>query len=121
MTTTPDDNDPIRTAWLELEVTMANARVALDRVRSQPVHSPDERRQLQQDAASGALGRDMQELARHVEAGRTSWGEVFEGSTEYAGLFEAHVTRMADENQEAVRQAIEADEDFDPLAPSPEV
>jgi hypothetical protein len=121
MTTTPDGNDPISAAWRELEQTMANARTVLDRVRSRPVHTPDERREVHQDALSGALGRDMQTLARHVEEGRTSWGEVFEGSSEYADLFEAHLTRMADENQEAVRRAIEEDDEFDPMAPSPEV
>ena len=81
------------------------------------MHSPDERRQLQQDAASGALGRDMQALAQHVEAGRTTWGEVFEGTSEYSDLLTPHLDRMVEENQEMLRQAIEDDEDFDPMAP----
>ena len=121
MTTNDGADDPIRAAWQELQQTLSNARTALDRVRAQPVHSPDERRQLQQDAASGALGRDMQALAQHIEAGRTTWGEVFEGTSEYSDLLTPHLDRMVEENQEMLRQAIEDDEDFDPMAPSPEV
>jgi len=120
MTTNDGAADPIRATWQELQQTLAPARTALDRVRAQPVHTPDERRQLQQDAASGALGRDMQALAQHVEAGR-SWGDVFEGTSEYSDLLTAHLDRMVEENQEMLRQAIEDDDDFDPLAPSPEV
>ncbi len=99
---------------------MANARTALDRVRAQPVHTPDERRQLQQDAASGALGRDMQALAQHVEAGRTSWGDVFEGTSSTPTSSTRTWTGWSRRTRR-LRQAIEDDDDFDPMAPSPEV
>jgi hypothetical protein len=121
MTTNDGADDPIRAAWQELQQTLANARTALDRVRAQPVHTADERRELQQDAASGALGRDMQRLAEHVEAGRTSWGDVFEGTSEYSDLLTTHLDRMVEENQEMLKRAIEEDDGFDPMAPSPEV
>lgn len=113
--------DPTAGAWQEFEATMSRARASLDRVRSHPVHTPEERRELHADALSGALGRDMQQLAEHVEAGRTSWGEAFEGESPYSSLLEDHLTRMVAENEEVVRQAVEEDEDFDPWAPDPEV
>lgn len=113
--------DPISGAWQEFEATVARARQSLDRIRSRPVHTPEERRELHQDALSGVLGRDMQQLAQHVEAGRTSWGEAFEGESPYSALLQTHLTRMVDQHEESLRQAIEDDEDFDPWAPDPEV
>ena len=41
MTTNDGADDPIRAAWQELQQTLSNARTALDRVRAQPVHTPD--------------------------------------------------------------------------------
>jgi hypothetical protein len=113
--------DPIGAAWREFEATVARARVSLDRVRAQPVHTPEERRELHRDALSGVLGRDMQQLAEHVEAGRTSWGEAFEGDSPYSSLLRGHIDRMVETHQEALRQAIEDDDDFDPWAADPQV
>ncbi len=116
-----DPDDRVALAWAELRRSMAAARVALDRARATPVHTPEERAQLQRDALSGGLGREMQELAEHVAAGRTSWGEVFEGTSPYSSLLDGHLTRMSVESAEAIRIAIVEDEDYDPLAPDPEV
>jgi hypothetical protein len=116
-----ETGDPVRTAWRELQSTISNARTELDRVRSRPVLNAEERRELHWQALSGVLGRDMQALARHVDAGETSWGEVFEGSSEYSHLLEEHVSRMANEHADDVRRALEEDEEFDPMASSPNV
>jgi hypothetical protein len=116
-----DPDDRVALAWAELRRSMAAARAALDRVRSTPVHTPEERAQLHRDALSGALGREMQELAEHVDAGRTSWTEAFEGTSPYSSLLDGHLSRMSVESAEAIRLAILEDEDYDPLAPDPEV
>ena len=82
----------------------------------------DERRELHWQALSGVLGRDMQTLAQHVEARETTLGRGVRGrppSTPTCSRTTS--TRMAEEHADDVRQALEDDEDFDPLAPSPEV
>lgn len=108
--------DPIGAAWAELGATIAGARAALDRARSTPVHTTEERRELHEDALSGSLGRPMRVLAERIEAGETSWGEVFEGSSPYSDLLQEHLTKMSEEQRTAIRQAVLEDEDFDPLA-----
>jgi hypothetical protein len=121
-TASPEDvNRAIDEGWRELRTTIAHARTTLDRVRATPTTTPEERRELQQQALSGELGRDMQTLARHVEAGETSWPEVFEGISPYTDLLRGHLDRMAQLHTEDVRRAIEADPTFDPLAPHEEV
>jgi hypothetical protein len=119
--TSNDPQDQVHAAWRELRTTIAGVRTELDRVRARPVLNSEERRELHWQALSGVLGRDMQTLARHVEARETTWGEVFEGDSEYSGLLQDHLTRMADEHADDVRRALEDDEDFDPLSPSPDV
>jgi len=111
------DEQRIAAAWRELRATMAHARAALDRVRAEPVLTPEERRRLQADALAGTLGPDMQRLARHVEAGETSWAEVFDGSSPYAGLAATHLDRMIATHADRVRDALWADPEFDALAP----
>ena len=113
--------EAIAAAWREFEQTVVRARTALDRVRAQPVHTPEQRRQLHDDALAGALGRDMQELAGHVEAGRTTWAEAFEGYSSYSALLTDHLGRMSETYAGPLREAIEADPDFDPWAADPRV
>jgi predicted small metal-binding protein len=114
-------NDAIEAARRELQATLAFAREALDRRRAVPVHTPDERAELQRDALAGRLGEDMRRLAEHIENGDESWQEVFEGIAPHGDLFHGHLTRMSDEHAEDIRTAIEEDEDFDPLAADPEL
>lgn len=121
MTQGPDPRETIDAARHELLATIAAARVALDRRRATPVHTPQERAELQRDALSGRLGEDMQRLAEHVERGEESWPEVFEGTAPHAHLLVGHLERMGDEHAEQIRTAIEEDEDFDPLAADPEL
>lgn len=107
----------IEAAWRELQATIAGARAALDRVRAEPTTTPEERRELQQVALTGQLGPDMQRLARHVEAGETSWAEVFEGISPYDELLRSHLDRMVAVHGEGVRQQVLADPFFDPSTP----
>ena len=115
MTASPQE--AIDAAWRELRSTLTHARAALDRVRSEPTTSPDERRELQRRALTGELGPDLQRLARHVEAGATSWPEVFEGVPPYTDLLRGHLDRMVADHGESVRRRIEQDPLFDPTRP----
>ncbi|MEI2712514.1 MAG: hypothetical protein V9G04_04250 [Nocardioides sp.] len=108
-------------ARAELHNTMAHARAALDAAKVRLAPTREETEELQRQARSGELGEDMRELARHIDAGRTSWAEVFDGSSPYAELIRDHMTRMGEEHGEAARRAIEEDDDFDPDATSPGV
>lgn len=107
----------IEAAWRELQATVAGARSALDRVRAEPTTTPEERRELQRVALTGELGPQMQQLARHVEAGETSWAEVFEGISPYDDLLRGHLDRMVALHGDSVRQQVLADPFFDPTTP----
>lgn len=121
MTTGPDPRDSIDAARHELQATIAAARVALDRRRATPVHTPEERAELQRDALAGRLGEEMRQLAEHIERGEESWPEVFEGTAPHAHLLSGHLDRMGEQHAEEIRTALEEDDDFDPLAPDPEL
>jgi len=112
----PGPQAAIDAAWRELQATISGARAALDRVRAEPTTTPEERRELQRVALSGRLGPQMQELAHHVEFGRTSWPEVFEGISPYADLLQDHLDRMVARHGPSVRRQLEADPLFDPAA-----
>jgi hypothetical protein len=114
MSTSPQE--AIDAAWRELRSTITHARAALDRVRSEPTTSPDERRELQRRALAGELGPDLQRLARHVESGATSWPEVFEGVSPYTDLLRGHLDHMVAVHGESVRRRIEDDPTFDPTS-----
>ena len=108
-------------ALRELRQTITDTRNALARVQSQPTTTPDERRELQREALSGALGPEMATIARHVESGETSWPEVFEGISPYTDLLRPHLDRMVAEHGDGVRRRLEADPEFDPQASHEEV
>ncbi len=121
MTSTGGEADALAAAKLELQETIATARVMLDRRRATPVHTPAQRDELHRDALSGTLGKDMRRLAEHIENGEETWGDVFEGIAPHGELFLGHLERMEEEHAEEIRTAIEEDEDFDPLAPDDEM
>jgi len=120
--TLPGDGDfALEAARRELRQTITDTRNALDRLQSQPTTTPDERRELQREALSGALGPEMATIARHVASGATSWPEVFEGISPYTDLLRPHLDRMIAEHGDSVRHRLEADPEFDPQAPHEEV
>lgn len=107
----------LESALRELRQTITDTRNALARVQSEPTTTPEERRELQREALSGALGSDMQKLARYVESGETSWPEVFEGISPHTDLLRDHLDRMVAIHGDGVRRQLEADPDFDPQTP----
>lgn len=109
-------SDGIELALRELRQTVAATRAALARVQAQATTTPEERRELQAQARSGALGADMETIARHVESGETSWPEVFEGISPDTDLLRGHLERMLGQHAAGVRRQLLSDPGFDPLA-----
>ena len=56
----------------------------------------------------------MERLARLIEDGETSWGEVFEASSPHAELLHSHLETMEQRYAEEWKQALEDDPTFDP-------
>ncbi|TGN63144.1 hypothetical protein EXE59_03680 [Nocardioides eburneiflavus] len=110
----PTPEEQVAAAMVAFQATLEMARGHLARVAATPVHTPDERHQLHRDALDGRLGPDMERLARLVEDGETSWGEVFEGSSPHAGLLHSHLETMEQRYAEDWKQALEDDPTFDP-------
>jgi hypothetical protein len=107
--------DELRAATAELDGVIAQARVDLARFERDNQPTAAELRALQEAAASGSLGFDMQELARRVDDGADSWPAIFSGESPNSVLLQGHLTRMIEENREAARVAIEEDEEFEPF------
>jgi hypothetical protein len=110
----PTPEEEVAAALLAFRATLEMARGHLARVAATPVHTPDEREQLHRDARAGRLGPDMERLARLVEDGETSWGEVFEGSSPHTELLHSHLDTMEQRYAEDWKQALEDDPTFDP-------
>lgn len=108
-------------ARAELRSTMANARASLEAARRTLPPTPEEKQEFERAALRGDMGGDMQQLARRVELGHTTWEAVFEGASPYAELLRGHLTAMGVRYAESVRQSLEDDPTFDPTETSPGV
>ena len=108
-------------ARAELRSTVSRARAALEEARQRLGPTREELDRLQDDARSGALGRDMQVLAERVADGSTTWPAVFDGTSPYKDLLRGHLSAMGEQHAEQVRARIEADPDVDPTEGSPGV
>jgi hypothetical protein len=116
---TPEEE--VAAALVAFRATLEMAQGHLARVAATPVHTREEREQLHRDALAGTLGPDMERLARLVDDGETSWGEVFEGSSPYAELLHAHLDTMEQRYAEDWKRALEDDPTFDPRTVEEEV
>ena len=110
-------DDRLEAALAGFRQALADARSHLARVATNPVHTPEQREELAGDARAGRLGPPMRELVERIDAGETSWGEVFEGSSPHAGLLLPHLTRMEEQYADQWRVIVRADLDLDPEAP----
>ncbi|MFN8194622.1 MAG: hypothetical protein U0R80_10115 [Nocardioidaceae bacterium] len=95
--------------------TLEEARAHVARVAATPVHTAEQRAELERDALSGRLGPEMRQIAERVEARETSWGEVFEGSSPWSDLLLPHLTAMGERYADRWRVALQEDPDFEPL------
>lgn len=91
------------------------ARAHVARVAATPVHTPEQRAEVERDALSGRLGPEMRQIAARVEARETSWAEVFEGGSPYSDLLLPHLTAMGERYADQWRVAIQDDPEFEPL------
>lgn len=116
MTHQPDFTVELQALRAQLEEDLRAFRTTLEGVRSHmaqvastPVHTPEERQQLHNDAASGRLGPEMRELARRVDAGDTTWADVFEGESPYSELLTGHLDAMVEEYADDWKAELERD------------
>jgi hypothetical protein len=116
---TPEEE--VAAALVAFRATLEMAQGHLARVAATPVHTPEEREQLHRDALAGTLGPDMERLARLVEDGETSWGEVFEGTSPHAELLHSHLDTMEQRYAEDWKRALEDDPTFDPRTVEEEI
>lgn len=93
-------------AALELHRSMERLRTALDRAETSLTPTREELARLQADARAGRLGPRMAELAGHVAARRTTWPDVFAGTSPYSELLRDHLDLMGQGHAESVRRAI---------------
>ena len=96
-------------ARAQLQDTIAATRSHLEASRARLAPTREELEQLQREAASGRLGPDMRRLAGLVAAGRTSWLDVFDGSSPHAQLLAGHLAAMGERYAPAVLESLAAD------------
>lgn len=104
----------MRAAKAALNDAMENAVRAMDRFERDNKPTAEEQRQMQQAALRGELGTGMRTLAQQVEAGRDNWDAIFANKSPNSHLLQEHLTRMIETNREAIQQAFEDDDEFDP-------
>lgn len=104
----------LRAATAALTEAMEEAVIELARFERENRPTEEERRALQEAALRGELGDDMRTLARRVEAGQDDWDAIFSGRSPNADLLREHLENMIEANRDAITQAIEEDEEFDP-------
>jgi hypothetical protein len=81
----------------ELESAIAELRSSVARVRAQAEPTHQEREAFVRAALSGALGADMRELGRRLDAGEVAWSEVLGGTAPDSHLLGEYVGRMLDQ------------------------
>lgn len=104
----------MRAAKAALGEAMENAVRTMERFERENKPTAEEQRQMQQAALRGELGDGMRTLAQRVEAGQDNWDAIFSNRSPNSHLLEEHLTRMAEANRDAIRQAFEEDDEFDP-------
>ncbi|HEX6685984.1 MAG TPA: hypothetical protein VF062_24620 [Candidatus Limnocylindrales bacterium] len=97
-----------------LNDAMEGAVRAMERFERENKPTAEEQRQMQQAALRGELGDGMRTLAQQVEAGRDDWDAIFSNRSPNSHLLQDHLTRMVEANREAIQQAFEEDDEFDP-------
>ncbi len=110
-------DERLAAAQIAFQQALADTRRHVARVAATPVHTPEQREQLADDARAGRLGPALRELAERIDAGETTWGEVFEGSSPHAGLLLPHLTRLEEQYADQWRAIVRADLALDPETP----
>ncbi len=112
-------DERLNAAKAQLNQALEQASRDLIRFKRNNQPTAQEQQAMQQAALRGELGDDMRELARKIDRGEDCWEAVFEGRSPNLDLLRGHLTRMAEQHREAIRENIEEDESFDPANPPP--
>lgn len=99
--------------WSEFNSAVVEARAAVSAAQAKSLLSAEDEKRLQADALDGTLGKDMQVLAQAVRDGEDTWEAVFRGTSPRSALYFGHLETMIDTNAEAIRVALEEDDDVD--------
>lgn len=94
----------------DLRVELSVARVELDAALAAPILTEEERRQLQDVARSGEMGRDMQQFAERVRSGEADWESFLRGRDENTGLLNGLLERAQREFGDEAAAAMAASE-----------
>lgn len=97
----------IEVARGELTATMADLQATIASLDAQPLMTEEEREKLEEQAESGDLGDDMQELVARIKGGEDSWERVFSGQSPNGALLQGHLTTMWEEHGEDIQLAFE--------------
>lgn len=95
----------IAASRVQLRAALTAGRAELEELARRPLLDEQERRDLQEAAGRGDLGREMQEVADDVRRGATDWEQVLRGGGGYRRALESFVERAQDEHGERLATA----------------
>ena len=90
-----------------LTASLAGLRATVEQMNARPLLSDEEKQALEEQARSGELGEDMETLVEKIQAGETTWEQVFSGESPHATLLQGHLARMVEEHQDDLALAFE--------------
>ncbi|MCW2739117.1 hypothetical protein [Nocardioides sp.] len=91
----------------ELDASLADLKATVDQLNARPLLTEEEKTALEEQAESGELGEDMQELVGRIKGGEDTWERVFSGESPHGSLLQGHLTRMFEEHKEDIALAFE--------------
>jgi uncharacterized protein HemY len=97
----------IHAAREDLTSSLADLRASVEELEKKPLLTDEERQALEEQAASGELGEDMQTLVEKIRGGEDTWEQVFSGQSPNGALLQGHLARMVDEHQDDIALAFE--------------
>jgi hypothetical protein len=91
----------------DLTTGLADLQATVDELNSRPLLTDEEKKALEEQAASGELGEDMRTLVGKIKDGEDTWEQVFSGESPHGSLLQGHLTRMFEEHKEDIALAFE--------------
>ena len=96
-----------RAIYTGLSEQLAFARAELEAEIREPLFTEDEKRQLQEVAKSGAMGREMDEFADDVRRGDADWESFIRRQDGREQLLEGFIERAQEEHEDEARAAMD--------------
>ena len=97
----------ISAAREDLTSSLADLTATVEELEQRPLLTDEEKEALEEQAASGELGEDMQTLVETIRGGEDTWEQVFSGRSPNSALLQGHLKRLVDEHQEDIALAFE--------------